>query len=1727
MFRWLVIVACVLSALGLPSAPVVAGPSPAQLPAPWRIHLRSGAFDPLLETPPPLPNLPARALAGGQPGLWLVQFDGPIQDDWYQAMLEAGLNVVTYVPDGAYLVWGQETATARLAAKTPLRWRGIFQSANALHPDLAGLLARPNLSEKDEVDVVIQVFNHPQADQTLDLILKRASAVLRPPYDLLVYRNLAVRMPAAALGEIVARPDIVNIEPRPVFHKRDEVQGQIMAGALNPAGAQPTGPGYLAWLQSLGFSIVPDDYAIVDVTDDGIDNGTATPIHADFYRFGQITQTDRLIYNVNWTGDPSADGQAGHGNINASIVAGYNNRTGFPYEDSAGYNYGLGVNPFGRVAGSKVFNNAGNWDLPGDNFTALISRTYALGGRISSNSWGANTGGAYTTDDQAYDALVRDAQPGGGAFAGNQEITILFAAGNAGSASNTVGSPGNAKNVITVGAAENVRPTWTDGCGIGPTGSDNAQDMATFSSRGPTDDQRVKPDLVAPGTHIQGAASQASGYTGDGVCDQYMPIGQTLYAASSGTSHSTPAAAGAASLVDYWYRAQFGGQPPSPAMTKAWLIQATRYMTGAGASGALPSNNQGYGAIHLGMAFDDSPRLRVDQSHLFSATGQVFQLQGAVADVTRPFRVSLVWSDAPGPTVGNSYVNNLDLAVVIGGQTYRGNVFSGATSVTGGSADPRNNVESVFLPAGVSGPFTVIITATNIAGDGVPGNGDPTDQDFALLVYNAVQARGYLDGVVHDGTLSAPLSGATVWVNGGPSLTTDAAGYFTATLPPGNYTVNAWKYGYTLQTQSAVPIITDTTTTLAFTLTQVAFYTLTGQVTDANTNAPLSATVQVYGPSGAWLTQTTTTLPGGWYTLTLPAGAYTVTAQALLHQPGSALVNLIADQTQDFALTPLTLNGLLWGYVTRLADGSPVGGALVQVAPGLTSTLSAGDGYYEMQLPAGAYVVTASAPLHSPASAPVVVLQSNLTRQDLALGSASMTLIPTAGLSATLYLGQQATHTLTISNAGTGALQAALLEGQGAAGGGPDAFGYVYADSLSGGVQYQWIDATDGTALALADDAEANVTLPFPFTFYGVSATALRIGNNGAALFNTTGGDVPFSNTSLAGASVNDLIALFWDDLDDETGAVYYKTVGVAPNRRFVVQWHNRPHFNNVGAMTAQMVLYEGTHNIKFQYQDVIFGNAAFDNGASATVGIRQNSANYLQYSYNQAVLSDGLAICFRYPGSPDCDPQDIPWLTLTPVSTTIAAGNQVSVAAGFDASVVTTTGVYTGWVTVLNNDPAAQPARFYPVTMTVLSPPPVLGALSKTVGALYAGLPATYTLVISNSGGPASGVVLTDVLPANTAFITASHGGAVQGGQVVWSGLSIPANAHFSVTLTVLPACVPSGTLIVNDAYTVTAEGWSTPTVGQPVSSALSELAVSADFTHTTPVLAQWPVYFTNLSQNALSYLWDFGDGVTTTAGAPSHPYASPGAYTVTLTATHACATASFSRMLMVDHYAASWQPITSAVSAPAGAVVTHSLYLSNSGTLSDTFALSLFGHVWPTTLTPATVALAPGQGQWVHVVVSIPPGAPGGSQSAGQVHAQASADPRTPPASATAWVTTTATPYYSVTLTAGLTARVGRVGQVLTYTVRYTNTSNAADTITLTRVNSGWPTVIAPASQFVAAGGARNAVVSITVPLGAGVGEVDVALIQAQGSGAPAQLSLSSRAIAPAAFLPAALRP
>ena len=395
------------------------------------------------------------------------------------------------------------------------------------------------------------------------------------------------------------------------------------------------------------------------------------------------------------------------------------------------------------MANVRIF--APGFDV-GTGDATMVDDYYQRGARISTNSWGADVAGSYNTDAQSYDALTRDARA---SLAGNQELLFIFANGNAGPGLGTVGSPATAKNVLSVGASETSNPDAAngDGCGSGTGDGDDLQDMATFSSRGPSDDGRIKPEIVAPGTFIQGNASQPT-FNGSGVCgaasnnfsapgnDALFPPG-SIYTWSSGTSHSTPGIAGYTSLITEFLDRVYNVASPSPALVKAYVVHSGRQITGSGANEDLPGNNQGFGLADMGAGFDVSaPRLLVDQTTIFGSSGESLALTGQIVDPSKEIRIALVWTDAPGSAFADAYVNDLDLVVDIGGTTYRGNNFTLGVSQPGGTADFRNNSEAVFLAPGPSGLANITINATTIAGDGVPGNADSTDQDFALVAYN-------------------------------------------------------------------------------------------------------------------------------------------------------------------------------------------------------------------------------------------------------------------------------------------------------------------------------------------------------------------------------------------------------------------------------------------------------------------------------------------------------------------------------------------------------------------------------------------------------------------------------------------------------------------------------------------------------------------------------------------------------------------------------------------------------------------------------------------------------------------------------------------------------------------------------------------------------------------------------------------------------------------------------
>ena len=190
--------------------------------------------------------------------------------------------------------------------------------------------------------------------------------------------------------------------------------------------------------------------------------------------------------------------------------------------------------------------------------------------------------------------------------------------------------------------------------------------------------------------------------------------------------------------------------------------------------------------------------------------------------------------------------------------------------------------------------------------------------------------------------------------------------------------------------------------------------------------------------------------------------------------------------------------------------------------------------------------------------------------------------------------------------------------------------------------------SSSATALGLSDDGEATITIPFDFVFGGVASNTLRVGNNGGVLFNNSTGDIYAGNSALSASSTPGFYPL-WDDLYYTNGNVYWDVVGTAPNRKVIIEWYDRHHYSGSGnGVTFELVLSESDMSIRFIYQDVVFGDASYDYGASATIGIVAPNGVVRQYSYNTPSLNGINCILFQ-PLAADVSVNEIvsPQLTL------------------------------------------------------------------------------------------------------------------------------------------------------------------------------------------------------------------------------------------------------------------------------------------------------------------------------------------------------------------------------------------------------------------------------------------------------------------------------------------------
>ncbi len=394
-------------------------------------------------------------------------------------------------------------------------------------------------------------------------------------------------------------------------------------------------------------------------------------------------------------------------------------------------------------------------------------------------------------------------------------MIITFSAGNEGIDANSngvidndsIGSPATAKNVLTVGASENDRQShyecdtglayqshdayqpsttcsgmggqnilgtyglrWPADYPAAPISTDptagNANQMAAFSSRGPTDDGRIKPDVVAPGTwvlstysgeHQEGYGDPVNPQNGAFQSDGWGMPRNGFYKYFGGTSMSNPLTAGGATVVRDFYNKAYSLNA-SAALVKATLINSAVDLLDENNDGAndndfpIPNVHEGWGRVNLDNATDGTAAFVDNTTGLSTggSTSPTFTAPGGA-----PLKITLVWSDFPSTeTATANLVNNLNLTVTgPGAVTYRGNVFSGGWSATGGSSDTVNNVENVYVQSAAAGTWTVQVNGANVP------NGP---QPFALVVDGATAAPPPPPPAAPSGLTATPISSSQI-----------------------------------------------------------------------------------------------------------------------------------------------------------------------------------------------------------------------------------------------------------------------------------------------------------------------------------------------------------------------------------------------------------------------------------------------------------------------------------------------------------------------------------------------------------------------------------------------------------------------------------------------------------------------------------------------------------------------------------------------------------------------------------------------------------------------------------------------------------------------------------------------------------------------------------------------------------------------------------------------------
>jgi len=656
--------------------------------------------------------------------VYLVQFIGPVMSKWKDAVVQAGGELGDYIPDYTFLVHLPDLDTRSYVESLPfVRWVGPYKSAYKIAFQIESIEAASRgyrVVFASWVDLA-RVHAHLK---TLNL----ASSD--------VGREVAVVLNQRQLEEVVRLDDVIWVEPlyRKYAYGVEKINGVSSYVSNGVAVADIVGASQ-AWSQ--GYN---GDSVIVAVADTGLDTGDSQTVHQDFQ--GRISQISSwpVTYADYGLGceianagadDGAADVDSGHGTHVAGSVAGDGSQSGGEFK---GGGYAANI-VFQAVEQYTTWTNSPVPCMDGDGYFItglpddardLLSEAYQYGARIHNDSWGGGAFGEYDSTSQQFDDFVYQ----------HPDMIILVSVGNAGTDAdhngyvdeNSITSPATAKNLISVGASENERNAggyqyswgyaWPMDYQADPTKSDlisdNREHLAAFSSRGPLEDGRIKPDLVAPGTNILSTRSSQITSNGWGPYNAY-------YMFMGGTSMASPVATGAAALVYDYYVKGFNYLTPSAALIKATLINTAVDIAGYGyaneeAGLPIPNNHEGWGRINVAEATRFMGRQFVDEVNGVSIDETYTYDYSVGWGSDRPFKTTLVWSDYPAsPMASKALVNDLNLHIIApDGTEYWGNHFSDGWSQSHGTPDTINNVENVYIAHPVSGQWRIEVLGKNI-----------------------------------------------------------------------------------------------------------------------------------------------------------------------------------------------------------------------------------------------------------------------------------------------------------------------------------------------------------------------------------------------------------------------------------------------------------------------------------------------------------------------------------------------------------------------------------------------------------------------------------------------------------------------------------------------------------------------------------------------------------------------------------------------------------------------------------------------------------------------------------------------------------------------------------------------------------------------------------------------------------------------------------------------------